>query len=48
MLSKLSIITLPAAITLTSALPADSQKSVSKRQEDRNIWFVPLFVHSLT
>jgi uncharacterized protein YjaG (DUF416 family) len=48
MLSKLSIITLLAATTFTSALPADSQKSASKRQEDWNIWFVPLFVHSLT
>jgi uncharacterized protein YjaG (DUF416 family) len=48
MLSKLSIITLLAATTFTSALPADSQKSASKRQEDWNILFVPLFVHSLT
>jgi hypothetical protein len=37
MLSKLSIITLLAATTFTSALPADSQKSVSKLQEDWNI-----------
>jgi hypothetical protein len=44
MLSKLSIITLLAATTFTSALPADSQKSVSRRQEDWNIWFVPLLV----
>jgi len=42
MLSKLSIIALVAAATFASALPADSQKSVSKRQEEWNIWFVPL------
>lgn len=44
MLSKLSIITLLAAATFASALPADSQNSVSKRQEEWNIWFVPLLI----
>ena len=44
MLSKLSIIALLAAATFASALPADSQNSVSKRQEDWNIWFVSLLI----
>jgi hypothetical protein len=42
MLSKLSIIALLAATTFASALPAGSQSSVSRRQEDWNLWFVRL------
>jgi hypothetical protein len=45
MLSKLSIITLLAATSFTSALPADYQKSISRRQEDWNICFVPALVN---
>jgi hypothetical protein len=41
MLSKLSVIALLAVTTFGSAIPADNQNSVSKRQdEDWNIWFV--------
>ncbi|KAF1832305.1 hypothetical protein BDW02DRAFT_581314 [Decorospora gaudefroyi] len=37
MLSKLSFIALLAATTFASALPADSQNSVSRRQKDWDI-----------
>jgi hypothetical protein len=45
MLSKLSVIALLAATAVASALPADSQNSVSKRQEENwNLWFVALLI----
>jgi hypothetical protein len=43
MLSNFSIIALLAATTFASALPAGSQSSVSRRQDDWNLWFVRLF-----
>jgi hypothetical protein len=44
MISKFSIVAFLAATTLGSAIPADNQNAVSKRQDDWNIWFVHLLV----